>query len=70
MGLGKRQVSADCEAGRKGARLCAPTGVALDSRGGFETRPYENRQRGPEGEGELKDPAFETGAVDTQCSWC
>ena len=40
MGLGKRQLSADCESGRKGARLCAPTGVALDSRGGFETRPY------------------------------
>ena len=35
MELGKRQLSADCEAGRKGARLCAPTEVALDSRAGF-----------------------------------
>ncbi len=46
MGLGKRQLSADCAAGRKGARLCAPTGVALDSRGGFQTRPYINGRGG------------------------
>ena len=35
MGLGKRQLSADCETGRQGARLCVPAGVALDSCAGF-----------------------------------
>ena len=31
---------------RQGARLCGPTGVALDSRGGFQTRPYINGRGG------------------------